>query len=150
MPNGVHSDLTLSYVVNGHTPLAWTVPWYQSSSRGGRNAVSCYNVANKLVFEAAWLKEGRNELVLQVRPTLRAIVRRLTLIGFGVRLRTMRQTSRMRFCLRACNSRGAPCCNIQKSSFVEIRDSMHSRCLAYFSPYGYAYRCLYDQRARSI
>lgn len=67
MPNGAYSDLTLSYVVNSHAPLAWTVPWYQSASCGGRSAVSCYNVANKLAFDAAWLKEGRNELVLQVR-----------------------------------------------------------------------------------
>lgn len=66
VPNGAYSDLEMNAIVNGQAPLPYVVPWYQSSSCGARSAVSCYNIARKLTFNSKWLKEGRNQLVLQV------------------------------------------------------------------------------------
>lgn len=62
-----YSNLVLSAVVNDRSPgLRFEIPYYQSSSCIVRSAVSCYQLAKKLVFPVGWLRVGRNKLVLSL------------------------------------------------------------------------------------
>lgn len=62
-----YSNLVLSAVVNDRSPgLRFEIPYYQSSSCIVRSAVSCYQLAKKLVFPAGWLRVGQNKLVLSL------------------------------------------------------------------------------------
>ncbi|KAH8596229.1 polysaccharide lyase family 4 protein [Bisporella sp. PMI_857] len=60
------ANLPYTVVVNNHELEPWVIPYYRSSSCAVRSEVSCYNVANKFVFPATFLKEGKNEIVLSL------------------------------------------------------------------------------------
>ncbi|KAL1623099.1 hypothetical protein SLS54_004585 [Diplodia seriata] len=61
-----YANLPFVVTVNGHELEPWVIPYQHSSSCAVRSAISCYNVANKFVFEVGWLKEKDNEIVLRL------------------------------------------------------------------------------------
>jgi len=58
------SNVPLTAYVNGKEAGSLITPWYKSSSCAVRSALSCYQVAGKITFEAGWMEEGWNQLVL--------------------------------------------------------------------------------------
>ncbi|OJD31024.1 rhamnogalacturonate lyase b [Diplodia corticola] len=61
-----YSNLPFVVTVNGQELEPWVIPYQHSSSCAVRSAISCYNVANKFVFEASLLKEKDNEIVFRL------------------------------------------------------------------------------------
>jgi len=63
-PTEPWSNVPLTAFVNGREAGKLVVPWYRSSSCAVRSAVSCYQVAAKIAFAAAWMTPGWNSVVL--------------------------------------------------------------------------------------
>ncbi|KAI0662802.1 galactose mutarotase-like protein [Cubamyces menziesii] len=64
---GAYPSFPINTYVNNETdPLSWTIQPYESSSCGERSAISCHLLTKKFQFPGTWLKEGANQLVLEL------------------------------------------------------------------------------------
>ncbi|TDZ20599.1 putative rhamnogalacturonate lyase C [Colletotrichum sidae] len=61
-----YANLPWTFDFNGAYEDTWWIPYWRSGSCGVRSAVACQNIENKFVFDAAVLKEGKNELTLSL------------------------------------------------------------------------------------